>query len=67
MKENRPDLLKCQVEQYLRERGHEVIYTALYTPKTQPIEKFWGNDKNYCADHCWNDRTMKQTVRLLQE
>eukprot|EP00957_Ditylum_brightwellii_P185195 14102973-Ditylum_brightwellii.AAC.1 len=41
MKENRPDLLECQVEKYLQERGHEVIYTAPYTPKAQLIAKFW--------------------------
>eukprot|EP00957_Ditylum_brightwellii_P013843 1043088-Ditylum_brightwellii.AAC.1 len=65
MKENRPDLLECQVEQYLQERAHEVIYTAPYTPKTQPIEKCWGNGKNYCADHFWDNQTIKQTVQSL--
>ena len=67
MKQNKPELLKCKVEAYLKSRGHEVIWTPPYCATLQPIELFWAAGKNYAADHCFNGRTMKQTVQLLRE
>lgn len=67
MKEQKPELLECKVEAYLKSRGHEVLWTPPYCAKLQPIELFWAAGKNYAAENCWNGRTMKQTVQLLRE
>jgi hypothetical protein len=67
MKEQRPDLLECKVEAYLKSRGHEVLWTPPYCAKLQPIELFWAAGKNYAAENCWNGRNMKQTAQLLRE
>ena len=67
MKEEKPELLACQVEQHLQERGHEVLWTPPHCAQLQPIELFWAAGKNYAADHCWNGRSMKHTVQLLRE
>jgi len=67
MKAEKPHLLDCQVEQYLQQRGHEVLWTPPCCAQLQPIELFWAAGKNYAADHCWNGRSMKETVQLLRE
>ena len=67
MKEQKPELLECKVEAYLKSRGHEVLWTPPYCAKLQPIELFWAAGKNYAAENCWNGRNMKETVQLLRE
>ena len=67
MKEEEPELLECQAEQHLQQRGHEVLWTPPHCAQLQPIELFWAAGKNCAADHCWNGRSMKQTVQLLHE
>ena len=67
MNENRPDLLQCQVEAFVESIGGYCIWTAPYAAKSQPIELFWAAGKNYAAEHCWEERTMRQTVELLRE
>ena len=67
MRKEKPELLACQVEQCLSSRGHEVLWTPPHCAQLQPIELFWAAGKNYCADHCWNGRAMKQAVQLLRE
>jgi hypothetical protein len=67
MKQEKPELLHCQVENLMKERGHICLWLPPYCPELQPIELFWGAGKNYAADHYWNGRTMKETVQLVRE
>jgi hypothetical protein len=36
----KPDVLDCQVENLLREKGHCILWTPPYCPEMQPIEMF---------------------------
>eukprot|EP00957_Ditylum_brightwellii_P104673 7976523-Ditylum_brightwellii.AAC.1 len=65
IKDNKPELLECKVEKFLRDRGHLWLWTPPYCAKLQPIKLFWAAGKQYAAYHAFNGRTMKQTVQLL--
>jgi hypothetical protein len=67
LKENRPDLLDCQVEKTLHEHGHKILWTPPYCPQVQPIEMFWAAGKNHAALKFFSKRTMKETVSHLRE
>jgi hypothetical protein len=64
--DNRPDLLECQVEKYLKGRGHEVLWTPPYCPDLQPIELFWAAGKNHAAWMHFDGRKMKDVVSHLR-
>ena len=42
LKEKKPELLECEVEKYLKYKGHDVLWTPLYCPTLQLIELFWA-------------------------
>ena len=67
LKERRADLLDCMVEQYLINRGHQVLWTPPYCPKLQPIELYWAGGKNHAATNYYGGRSMKETVNDLRE
>jgi hypothetical protein len=67
VKENKPDLLECQVKKRLKEGGHRVLWTPPYCPELQPIELFWAAGKNHAALMYFSKRTMKETVSHVRE
>jgi len=67
VKENKPELLDCEVETHLRERGHEVMWTPLYCPDLQPIKMFWTAGKNNVALNHNGKSGMKDVVKFLRE
>ena len=67
LQENKPELLECQIEAFVKSKGGYCFYTPPYAAKSQPVELFWAGGKNYTAEHCFNGRSMKQTVQLLRE
>jgi len=42
MRQEKPELLECQVEQRLQRRGHEALWTPPHCAQLQPIELFWA-------------------------
>ena len=42
MRQEKPELLECQVEQCLQRRGHEALWTPPHCAQLQPIELFWA-------------------------
>jgi hypothetical protein len=38
LKENKPELLECQVEKALKDHGHRVLWTPPYCPELQPTK-----------------------------
>ena len=67
IQENDPTLLACNVETYLHDLGHEILWNPLYAPKLQPIELFWAAGKNHVAlQHHYNMK-MKEVVKYLHE
>mmetsp|Transcript_32287 Transcript_32287/g.74377 ORF Transcript_32287/g.74377 Transcript_32287/m.74377 type:complete len:139 (-) Transcript_32287:424-840(-) len=42
---HKQELLDDQVQTYLANDGHEIIWTPPYVPELQPIELFWGVGK----------------------
>lgn len=38
--ENHPELLKCQIQKFLEDAGHDFLWTPAYTPWLQPIETY---------------------------
>lgn len=67
LKENKPEALECKVERLLKERGYDILWTPPYCPDLQPIETFWGIGKNRVASRFYDKRTMRDTVKNLQE
>lgn len=67
IKENKPELLECEVKKFVRSKGGWVIWSPLHCANLQPIEVHWANGKNFAADCAWTGRSMKQTVQLLRE
>jgi hypothetical protein len=67
LKENKPELLECQVEKELKDHGHRVLWTPPYCPELQPIELFWAAGKNHAAWMHYSGRTMKELVSNLRE
>ena len=67
MKEFQPRLLACKVELYLKELGHEILWTPPYASKLQPIKLFWAAGKNHVALQHKYDSTMPDVVRALRE
>ena len=67
LKEQRPELLECQVEKALREHGHKVLWLLPYYPKLNPIELFWAAGKNHVAWCYVERRTMMEMVSQLRE
>ena len=66
-KEEKPYLLACQVEKYMNERNHNILWTPPYCPELQPIELFWAAGKNNVAKRHNNETTMKDVVKHLRE
>jgi hypothetical protein len=64
--EHKPDLLICKVEKYLRDRGHEVLWTPPYCPDLQPIELFWAAGKNHAAWMHFEGCKMRDAVSHLR-
>jgi hypothetical protein len=62
LKENNPELLECKIEKFLKDRGHEILWTPPYCPDLQPIELFWAAGKNHCAYWHLSERSIKETV-----
>ena len=67
LKVEKPDALKCIVEQIFKEKGHHILWTPPYSPDLQPIEKFWAAGKNHAAWHHTEGQKMQKTVELLRE
>ena len=60
-------MLECRVEGYLKECGHEILWTPPYCPDLQPIELFWAAGKNNVAKWYFKGRSLKQTVQDLRD
>lgn len=41
LKDKKPHLLECQVENTMHDRGHKIHWTPPYCTELQPIEMFW--------------------------
>ena len=41
IKQRHPHLLETELQKTFREKGHELIFGAPYTPGMQPIELLW--------------------------
>jgi hypothetical protein len=67
LEENKPNVLDCQLERYLTDRRHKVLWTPPYCPDLQPIELFWAAGKNHVANHFIDGIKMKQTVSRLRD
>jgi hypothetical protein len=67
IKNNKPELLECQIEKTLKERGHRILWTPPYSPDLQPIELFWAAGKNHARSFARNGITMKETVEYVRE
>jgi len=66
-KEEKPELLECQVEAFLRERHHDILWTPPYCPELQPIELFWAAGKNHVRLKYNSNFKMKDVVKYLRE
>jgi transposase len=64
---HKPEVLECQVEKFLKERGHRILWTPPYSPDLQPIELFWAAGKNYVAYNYSNGMKMRKIVELLRK
>lgn len=67
LKENNLPKLECKIEKYLKERGHEILWTPPYCPDLQPIELFWAGGKNYAASMYFTGRKMQDIVKHLRQ
>jgi transposase len=67
LKENKPELLECQVEKALKDHRHRVLWTPLYCRELQPIELFRAAGKNHAPWMHYSGRTMKELVSNLRE
>ena len=65
--EEKPELLECQVEKYMKDKGHKILWTPPYCPELQPIEKFWAAGKNHVRLRYCNGIKMKEVVKYLRE
>jgi len=54
--ERLPELLECKVEQFMKGRGHSILWTPPYCPELQPIELFWAAGKNHAAELAFSKR-----------
>ncbi len=64
--ENKPELLECQVEKYLKDRGHQVLWTPPYCPDLQPIELWWAAGKSHAAWMYYDGCKMRDAVSRLR-
>lgn len=68
IKDKKPELLECKVENHLKENGdHKVLWTPPYCPDLQPIELFWAAGKNHARNFSSQDTTMKETINNVRE
>ena len=67
LKDNKPDLLNCIVENKFNDEGYEILWTPPYCPDLQPIELYWAAGKNWAAINYEEDQKMSETIRLLCE
>jgi hypothetical protein len=65
LKKNKPEALDCQLETYLADWHHKVLWMPQYCPDLQPTELFWAAGKNHVASHFVDGIKMKDTVRHL--
>ena len=67
MKEFRKELLECEIEAFMKSKGHIILWTPPYCYELQPMELYWATGKNHAADLSFQGRKMKQTVADLRE
>jgi hypothetical protein len=67
IQDNKPELLDCEIEGFLKQRGHRILWTPPYSPDLQPIELFWAAGKNHARLFARNGITMRETVQRVRE
>ena len=65
--EHNPEVIECEVENYLKSRGHDILWTPPYCPDLQPIELFWAVGKNHVRFFNYEGGKMRDVVELLRE
>ena len=66
LSDNKPELLSCKIETYMRTLGHKILWTPPYCPKLQPIELYWACGKNHVALQNKYNMTMRDVVSALR-
>ena len=67
IKKEKPELLKCEVEEVLKAEGFRILWTPPYCPKLQSIERFWAAGKNHAGFMYIKGQTTKETIKDLRD